>query len=567
MPRNDPLIGQYLDEYRVERPLGTGGMAHVYLAMDTRLRRYTALKVIAPSLRTDESYEQRFEREAQAIAQLEHPNIVRVYRFGVAQDMYYMAMQYIGGADVAWLIKDYRKRNAPIGLTDVQSVASEIGAALDYAHSQKVIHRDVKPGNILIDKDGHAVLTDFGLALHADFGTRGDIFGSPHYMSPEQVVSSANAIPQSDLYALGVTLFEMLTGVLPFGEGSPMDIAMRHVSDPPPPPSQFNPELTDAVDAVILRSLEKEPEKRFQTGVELSNALKNAIKQMRSSQTSLNKRASRRTIPDRVRVYVQESSLPIESKLSPSEVIPPPPPASGAPAVLPPNFEDVPLADSLLESWSVPSKPAPAVALSGAPASKDKSKNPVELPKLPKLPKSLEDSKIPVIPLAILLGVIGIGLLLFVISRVIGGNNPVTPTSIADVGTPGPSPTATSTSTTVPTATNTPFPTPSTALMGLRFRSGSWMALVNTGRFPLNLANVYLKREADVLTAEKGWGRTALQPGECLRLYRGETAPKELPADCKTPIDMLGEQKDRTYWGGTTVRIWWNPSYSYPMPQ
>jgi eukaryotic-like serine/threonine-protein kinase len=424
MARVDPLIGQYLDEYRIERALGQGGMAHVYLALDTRLRRYTALKVIAPSLRTDENYEQRFEREAQAIAQLEHPNIVRVYRFGVAQDMYYMAMQYVSGADVAWLIRDYRKRDATIGLPDVQLVATEIGSALDYAHSQKVIHRDVKPGNIIIDKDGHAVLTDFGLALHADFGTRGDIFGSPHYMSPEQVVSSANAIPQSDFYAFGITLYEMLTGALPFGEGSPMDIAMRHVSDPPPPPSQFNPEISEAVDAVILRCLEKEPEKRFQSGADIGNAFKAALKQARTSLP--NKRASRRTIPERVRVYMQESSLPTESKLSPSDAAPPPPPPPASPAILPANFEDVPLSqslhDPLLESWDAPAKPGDKPGSKAVPAPK---------------PAPMAERQIPMIPLAIVLVVIGVGLLLFVLSRVFSGAQSGTPTpgtAIAAIG-------------------------------------------------------------------------------------------------------------------------------------
>jgi serine/threonine protein kinase len=545
-------------------------MAHVYLALDTRLRRYTALKVIAPSLRTDESYEQRFEREAQAIAQLEHPNIVRVYRFGVAQDLYYMAMQYIGGADVAWLIKDYRKRNVPMGLSDVQAVATEIGAALDYAHEQKVIHRDVKPGNILIDKDGHAILTDFGLALHADYGTHGDIFGSPHYMSPEQVVSSANAIPQSDFYAFGVTLFEMLTGALPFGEGSPMDIAMRHVSDQPPPPSQFNPELTEAIDAVILRTLEKEPEKRFQTGAELSTALKNAIKQGRSGQTSvLNKRASRRTIPERVRVYVEESALPIESKIAPSEPAPPPPPPPAPPAILPANFgDDLPLGESaLLDSWSVPSKPAPAVSLGG----EDKKKADQPAPKKNDVAKPGSASPIPTIPLAIGLGIVGVILLLFVASRLIGGSNTAsTPTSVAQVVATSPATEAATdapTPTLTPTASATPFPTPNTTTLGLRFRSGSWVALVNTGRWPLDLANVQLKREADVLPVAKGWGRTALQPGECLRIYRGEKPPTEKPNDCKTVIDFIGETPDRAYWSAQSVRIWWSKSYSQPLPQ
>src|SRR5260221_13166194 len=222
---NDSLLGKQIDEYRIDKTLGAGGMARVYRALDTKLSRYVALKVIAPDFRTDEEYALRFTREAQSIARLDYPNIVHIYRFVEFNGMYYMAMQYIEGADVAALISGYSGSGEVMPTADVVRIVQDAGGALDFAHSKNVIHRDVKPSNIMVDSLGRAVLTDFGLALLSDQGTRGQVFGSPHYLSPEQAISSSNVVPQSDLYALGVTLFEMLTGALPFTGGEPMDIA------------------------------------------------------------------------------------------------------------------------------------------------------------------------------------------------------------------------------------------------------------------------------------------------------------------------------------------------------
>jgi serine/threonine-protein kinase len=274
---NDSLLGKKIDEYQIDVPLGVGGMARVYRALDTKLQRYVALKVIAPELRMDVEHTLRFEREAQSIARLEHPNIVHVYRFGENAGLYYIAMQYIEGADVGRLIEDYRRNGEFMPIDDIANIIDEIGKALDYAHSKGVIHRDVKPNNIIVNQQGQAILTDFGLVLLSDAGTQGEIFGSPSYIAPEQAISSANVVPQSDIYALGVTLFEMLTGELPFAGSDPMEIAMRHVSEPPPAPSQFNKTIPAAVDQVVLRSLAKEPGERYQTGQEFSADFQNAV--------------------------------------------------------------------------------------------------------------------------------------------------------------------------------------------------------------------------------------------------------------------------------------------------
>jgi serine/threonine protein kinase len=274
---NDSLIGKQLDEYRIDKALGVGGMARVYRALDTKLRRYVALKVIAPNFRADAKHTARFEREAQSIARLDHPNIVHIYRFGQVGDLYYIAMQYVEGVDVSWLIEDYRRDGEVMPLPDVARIVTQIGEALDYAHSKGVIHRDVKPGNIMVNNQGRAILTDFGLALLGEVGTQGQIFGSPYYIAPEQAISSGNVVPQSDLYALGVTVFEMLTGELPFSGADAMEIATQHVTEPPPPPSHFNRAIPPALDEVVLHSLEKEPDARYQTGAELSAALQQAI--------------------------------------------------------------------------------------------------------------------------------------------------------------------------------------------------------------------------------------------------------------------------------------------------
>ena len=162
---NESLLGKMVDDYRLDKPLGAGGMAHVYRAIDTKLRRYVALKIIASKFQLNSDYTVRFEREAQSIARLEHPNIVQIYRFGQVDGLYYMAMQYIEGSDVEHLIDDYKRDDEVMPLKDVTRILRDVGAALDYAHSKGVIHRDIKPGNIMINNQGQAILTDFGLAL------------------------------------------------------------------------------------------------------------------------------------------------------------------------------------------------------------------------------------------------------------------------------------------------------------------------------------------------------------------------------------------------------------------
>ncbi|MCU0499836.1 MAG: protein kinase, partial [Anaerolineae bacterium] len=281
------LIGQQLGNYRIEQALGQGGMAQVYKALDVTLKRQAAIKVIAAGFSDQEKYRERFEREAQAIAALEHPNIVPVYYFGKSDTLYFIAMKFIEGEDLSVILNRYALAGEYLPTADILTIIGGIAEALDYAHRKGVIHRDIKPSNIMIDRDGRVYLTDFGLALNLNQGTLGDVFGTPHYISPEQAQSSASAVPQSDLYSLGVVLYELVTGVVPFDDPSPTAVALQHVTKPPISPRAFNSDLTPQLEAVILKALEKRPEARYQTGAELVDALRSAFQNIGSPRQQL----------------------------------------------------------------------------------------------------------------------------------------------------------------------------------------------------------------------------------------------------------------------------------------
>ncbi|MCD4687648.1 MAG: protein kinase [Anaerolineae bacterium] len=266
------LIGKRLDEYQIEKLLGQGGMARIYLAEDVRLKRRVAIKVVDGPFDTDPEYIQRFEREAQAIARLDHPHIVRLYRYGEVRGVFYMAMQYIEGRDLRTALARARKAQKPLAVQHIGRILHAMGSALDYAHSRGVIHRDVKPSNIRLDRQGHSYLADFGLARQTHVATHGKVFGSVHYIAPEQAISSAQTVPQSDLYALGVILYEMLTGQPPFNAENLSDVATMHIEQSPTPPRTLRRTITAEVEAVVLRALEKQPERRFPSGRALAEA-------------------------------------------------------------------------------------------------------------------------------------------------------------------------------------------------------------------------------------------------------------------------------------------------------
>jgi serine/threonine protein kinase len=257
--------------------LGRGGMAQVYFGRDVNLQRPVAIKIIDARYRKDASYAQRFISEARMIATWRHENIIQVFYADKQRDLYYFVMEYIDGTDLNKLLSDYAEQGGLMPHPDVLRISEAIASALDYAHKKGVVHRDIKPSNVLIASDDRIVLTDFGLALQVEQGSVGEVFGSPHYIAPEQARRSADAVPQSDLYSFGVMLYEMLTGVVPFDDPSITGLALAHLSTPPPNPRSINPALNDATSKVLLKVLSKEPVDRYQSGSALVEALKGAL--------------------------------------------------------------------------------------------------------------------------------------------------------------------------------------------------------------------------------------------------------------------------------------------------
>ncbi|MFZ0544942.1 MAG: protein kinase [Candidatus Promineifilaceae bacterium] len=301
---NNPLIGQQLANFRIERLIGRGGMAEVYYGHDLMLQRPVAIKVIDARLRSNASYAQRFVQEARTIAQWRHENIVQIYSAGEEDSLYYFVMEYIEGLDLSQLLAQYRADGTLIPQADALSIGRSIGKALDYAHQNGVIHRDIKPSNVMIDEKGRVALTDFGLALDVNQGSIGRAFGSAYYIAPEQARRSSDAIPQSDLYSLGVILYEMLTGSVPFDDPSPASLALQHLTAPPPSPRSVNPNLNQETEAVLLIALSKEAEERYPSGESLILALEKAM----TPQAAV--------FPAKPEVSPIQSSIPMQEKVT-----------------------------------------------------------------------------------------------------------------------------------------------------------------------------------------------------------------------------------------------------------
>lgn len=257
--------------YELDRKIGEGGMARIFAGRDLRLNRRVAIKIPHPHYAGDADFIERFRHEARAAAMLSHPNIVDVYDVGQDGAVNYIVMEFVEGTDLKSLIN----REAPLAVAQAVGIAEQIARGLHAAHRAGMVHRDVKPQNVIVTPDGQARVTDFGVAkshLSTALTETGVSFGTVDYLSPEQA-QGRQATPQSDVYALGVVLFEMLTGRLPFGGDSAVAVAMKHVTEPPPAPRSLNPAIPVGLEALILRALDKDPARRPQGAQEFARLL------------------------------------------------------------------------------------------------------------------------------------------------------------------------------------------------------------------------------------------------------------------------------------------------------
>ena len=272
------LEGRILgNRYEIIEKVGNGGMATVYKATDLVLKRYVAVKVLRDEFTTDEEFIKRFETEAQSAAKLVHPNIVSIFDVGIDDGIYYIVMELIQGKTLKEIILEER---GPLPWKWSVNVAIQIASALEMAHKNNIIHRDIKPHNIIITEDGIAKVTDFGIAKAVSNSTItafGKTIGSVHYFSPEHA-RGGYTDAKSDLYSLGVVMYEMVTGRVPFDADTPVSVALKHMQEEPVPPIEVNTHLPEAINKIILKALKKDPMLRYQTATEILQDLRTALK-------------------------------------------------------------------------------------------------------------------------------------------------------------------------------------------------------------------------------------------------------------------------------------------------
>jgi serine/threonine protein kinase/beta-lactam-binding protein with PASTA domain len=412
------------NRYALDQKVGEGGMARVYRGRDARLNRTVAVKVLHPQYADDPGFLRRFQHEAQAAANLSHPAIVDVYDVGQDGDTHYIVMEYVDGRDLKSLIN----REAPLDIDRALGIAEAVANGLEAAHRLGLIHRDIKPQNIMVSVDGQVRITDFGIAkshLSTALTETGVTFGTADYIAPEQAQGQP-ASPPSDIYALGVVLYEMLTGRLPFGGDNPVGVAMQHVSAPPPPLRRFNIAVSPQLEALVLRAMAKDPRERPQSAAEFAGLL-HSYRSLAAQETMVGTARPPRPGPR------PPVTRPTNGTTSPRSTLPPP---RTTPAKAP-RQQGIGCGGFVL------------VGL-------------------------------------ILVGVLGLGLLLTsgVLDGLIGtGGGVVTPPS----ATPGPSPTVTVTATPGPSPTPSPTPAPTVTVPNLvgQSEADALNTLVSLGLVPV----------------------------------------------------------------------------------
>lgn len=295
------MIGQTLGgRYELLARIGGGGMALVYKARDNLLNRYVAVKVLRQQFMHDEDFIRRFNREAQAAASLSHPNIVSIYDVGQDADTHYIVMEFVDGANLNEIIRE----RAPLQTEEAVKIASQICDALDHAHFNQIIHRDIKPHNILIGNNGRVKVTDFGIARAVTSSTitqTGSVIGSVHYFSPEHAKGVA-AGEKSDIYSLGIVLYQMLTGRLPFLGESPISVALKHLQEPFEQPRSVNPHIPQSVENIILRAMRKNPQERYLSAQQMLSDLETCLQPNRLTEPPVVFESDSDSEADRTRV-------------------------------------------------------------------------------------------------------------------------------------------------------------------------------------------------------------------------------------------------------------------------